>query len=333
MIYILKGEIAMDFFNYIDKTCELQISEATHEATICYDKAMIDLKTLCINRTFMESVDEYTVDAVYETTVKDLAEKVKKTINDIIKSIKGLIDKAKQKLFGKTEDKNAVAASAELVKNIKSVPNADLKVDVYSSEEYKKILNDYLREMLALERKLQRVKQVERFGGKKGNVGTIECQEIFREMDKLNEKFDKEFLDANEKTIQMAKRDAIRFNDKQLKTVKVDFDALQADSEKILEAFKKDADGCEVPEKLNLFQKMSSSVATATRKVTTKMSQNYSKTLSSVLIFAAAGAAIHNPILREKGKEFGKKAVTKIQSANADLRAENERLMNDLKNG
>ena len=118
------------------------------------------------------------------------------------------------------------------------------------------MLDDYIKQMVSLERKLMNIKDgaLLNVPGSSNNLHVIEANEILHEIDKLNQKYDSEFLSKNDKVIKLAAKDAIRFNEKQLQQVKVDYDAVEKGSKEVLAMFKKDAKGCDVPVKLNGIQ-------------------------------------------------------------------------------
>ena len=223
-------------------------------------------------------------DIMYEAGLSDVVNTVIKAIESIIKAIIDFCTKAvnKVKSLFTTEKKDKLD---ELVENIDKIENPSEKISIYQSEKMQKAFNVYVKQMLILERKFMSLKVSTSLSKNPmaNNTFIVESHKILKEMEELDKKFDIILNDDTKAIVEMAKKDAVRFAEKDLTNVKVDFDAVEKGSKEILQKFKTDANGCEVPEKLNILQKMSNKIATAGRKTTAKMTTYKHKTLFNVL--------------------------------------------------
>jgi hypothetical protein len=111
-------------------------------------------------------------------------------------------------------------------------------------------------------------------------------------MKSLEAKYDSKFISEHQQVIELASKDAIRFSEKQLKDVELDFDAIMKNSKKVLKQFKTDANGCKEPVKLNILQKMIRALATKIRQVTIATGKRHDKNLAAVLALVGTSLAV-----------------------------------------
>ena len=245
--------------------------------------------------------------------VKDVVDKVKETIQKVLDAIVEFAKNIKKKLVELFTEKDVEKKLDQIDEYSNRYGNK--KVTVMSTDRMKKKLNEYINEYLKLEREIIKIRYNMKHEKTPGAaaLAKAEYDKISKKIDELNAKFDKEFLDENQDTIELAVKDAVRFSKKQLQDVKVDFEALESGSKKILQQFKKDADGVESPVEANLFTKLANSVGTLYRKMEIK-SGNYKKhTLLGILALASVGAVLNNPSTRDTIM----KKVTKAASSKA----------------
>ena len=308
--------------------CDIRLNKIDHVYKSFYESFNIRIQELNVNKMFSEFVTESTYDVVYEKSLSDLVSTVVKAIEQFISNIVDFIKLSKDKIVFLFTDKKNKEKLDNLEKVIDEV-EIDKTVEIDTSEEdEKKMLDEYIREMSKLERELMGLKLENKTNPLyKSNQYMVEYMEIEKKMDKLNDKFDKAFLEKNEKIIKMAAKDAIRFSKKQLDNVKVDYDALEKKSSDILKEFKKDANGCEVPVKLNMLQKMSRSIATRTRKSVQRMTSRKHGNIAAVIAITVGAVTIkhvaRNPEVLKKVAEGGKKI-------NDALDAKIQQLENDI---
>lgn len=272
-----------------------------------------------INTFYCESTD-----IVYEASLSDMIDSAVKAIEKIIQAIVDFCSSAISKVksfFLKKEHQSKIDA---LVKNIDKIENPNEKISIYESEKLQKAFNVYIREVLKIERKISLLKLDATVSKNptSSNSFIIECHKIMKEMNELNEKFEAVLTNETEPIIQMAKKDAVRFSQKELDNVKVDFDAVEKGSKEVLQKFKVDMNGCEVPVKINMFQKIANKVATNTRRVVTKITtykhKNLLKIIGSVALTVGAistGKAMVN-VKRHLDSESGGQNVEYQPSGN-----------------
>lgn len=259
-----------------------------------------------INTFYCESTD-----VVYEASLSDMVDRAIKAIEKIIQAIVDFCASAISKVksfFLKKEHQNKLDT---LVKNLDKIENPNEKISIYESEKLQKAFNVYIREVLKLERKLSLLNvdtSISKSPTSKNNF-VIECHKIMKEMDELNKKFEVVLTNETEPIVQMAKKDAVRFSQKDLNNVKVDFDAVEKGSKEVLQKFKVDMNGCEVPEKLNIFQKMANKVATNARRTVQTISTYKHKNLVKIL---ASAALLVTASQAKQGKGPGAKIKTKV---------------------
>lgn len=264
----------MDIFECYNAECSLSLEKLNHIWETCYDSFFIQCEDIRMSSVVEESVKEF----MYEAEASNIGKKVVEVIQKIIETIQDFCSKVKSAIVDKFTSKEAKDNLTKLEESIKNDPEkGNKKVKIYDDAKAQAKLNTYIQEMAKLERKLMNIKiqATDNFklGNNKDASLVISANQIMREMDKLNEKYDKDLLDANEEVIEMALKDAIRFSDKQLSNVKVDYDAVQKKSEQILAEFKKDANGCNVPVKYNTIQKMANAIGTRVRKFVQKKTE------------------------------------------------------------
>lgn len=277
----------MDNFECLYMEAALEMDKINHFWESTYDTFAVTF----METTYSSVIEENTKDLILMEETESLGKKVVAAIQKIMDAIASFCSKIKDAIVSKFTSKEQKEKEEKIREELKKNPEAaNKKLKVIRDEKNVELLNTYIREMAKLERKLMNIKAQATDGFKSGNSKdaqlVISANQILREMDKLDEKFDKEFLHDNEETIEMALKDAIRFSDKQLENVKVDFDAVEKESSRILAEFKKDAQGCDVPVKYNIIQKMANAVGTRTRKYIEKKTRIKKK--NNALIIASA---------------------------------------------
>lgn len=317
----------MDFIDIYSKECEINLLKSSHYFESCYDIFIIKAKELEINKNLYNLVTESEESFILEASIQGLVDKVVKTIESIINAISFMITKIVDKITGK-EYKKKIEELEKKIDEINDKVEIDninkKKIDIHDDKKCKEELNKYIREMTKLERKLMTM----RFDNMINPTMTdgkliVECNLLIKEIDDLNDKYDKSFLEENKDIIEMASKDAIRFSKKQLDNVKVDYEAIEKGSKEVLMQFKKDADGCEIPIKLNILQKISNSIATRVRRVVNRVSSYRHRNLSAVLGIGALIAGItlisKNEKAKEKVKGMYKKGMEAINKKNEEL--------------
>lgn len=283
----------MDIFECYNAECSLALEKLNHIWESSYDSFFIQCEDIRTSSVVEESIKDF----MYEASASDVGKKVVEVIQKIIETIQEFCSKVKNAIVEKFTSKEAKDNLSKLEEAIKNDPEkGNKKVQVYNDIKAQAKLDTYIQEMAKLERKLMNIKIQATNHFKLGNNNDaaliISANQIMREMDQLNEKYDKDLLDANEEVIEMALKDAIRFSDKQLSNIKVDYDAVQKKSEQVLAEFKKDANGCDVPVKYNAIQKMANSIGTRVRKFIQKKTEIRKKNLALIFGTAAASLAI-----------------------------------------
>ena len=277
----------MNIFNTLDLEYDIEFAKINHVFESTYDMTMIKLKELEMNCVHSDIITESDAGYVYEGAVKNLLISAKEFIEKIIAKLKEFFTGSKKEM-----DEEEVAKAKKMAEEIIKNPDAikDDKIEVYDHENDKKELDKYIREMLKLERKVMNLKVSSKLkaNNKSDEVLILmEFQQLLREIDKLNDEYDSSLLTENDNIIKKAKVDAIRFSQKQLDKIKIDYDAVEKNSDKVLQLFKKDIDGCEIPEQLNLLQKLSNSIATRVRKYSLRISTYRHKSLSTIIALGA----------------------------------------------
>jgi hypothetical protein len=271
----------MNIFNTLDLEYDIEFAKINHVFESTYDMTMIKLKELEMNCVHSDIITESDAGYVYEGAVKNLLISAKEFIEKIIAKLKEFFTGSKKEM-----DEEEVAKAKKMAEEIIKNPDAikDDKIEVYDHENDKKELDKYIREMLKLERKVMNLKVASKLKVNNNSAEVLmEFQQLLREMDKLNDEYDSSLLTENDNIIKKAKVDAIRFSQKQLDKIKIDYDAVEKNSDKVLQLFKKDIDGCEIPEQLNLLQKLSNSIAARVRKFSLRISTYRHKSLSIIL--------------------------------------------------
>lgn len=277
----------MDRFILEDKETELELLQL--EDYMESEINMVIISERMMSTTTNSYYTESEMIAVYESKLATLKTKIADAIEHVIQVISDFISKSVRSITDFFTSKKAKEAIEICDKNTDKIPSET--VEMLSIEKDKKRLDEYIRELASLERELLAVKVDMNFGVriKRNNAKyIITCNEILHKIDALNAKYDRDFLRENDNIIKMASKDAVRFSDKDLKKVRVDYAELEANSKKILKAFKTDANGCDVPEKLNVFSKLINSLSTRIRKVMVRMTSYKKKNISKVVIIGSA---------------------------------------------
>lgn len=325
------------FLDIASKQCELDLHRIGHICESAMDTFNIRITDLVGQPKYMsehfdldDSMFESVCTSVYESESNSVMDKIKAAIDKIIETLVEFI--------GKVTDKIKKVFNKDFEDKLDAVKKSDYdkkaKVTIVDIFKKKKLLDEYIKELLVLERKLMNIKfeashNVDIVTNKTAKY-IIAVNEVNRELDALNDKYDKKFLEDNADIIKMASEDAIRFADKDLKNVKIDYDAIENDSKKILKQFKTDADGCEVPVKMNTIQKMANSLATRVRMYVKKKSEYQHKNTFAVLAVvgvtvggvAAVALVKHKDAVKEiynKSKESAEKHTKEILDITEDI--------------
>lgn len=274
----------MDIFKCANYECAIQLQKLDHITESMMDSFYIQCEETRLSPVVEESMKEL----LYQEAVSDLGKKVVAVIQKIIDAIREFCGKMSKAIAGRFAEQD-VTEKMELVnKAMQDNPKeASKKVKVNIDQRNKELLDEYIRETVKLERKLMNIKLQAKdgfkFGRGKDAELVIAANEIIHEMDKLDARFDSEFLQENKDLIDMALKDAVRFSDKQMKNVKVDYRAVEQESERVLAEFKKDAQGCDVPVKYNIIQRMANGIGTRVRKFVQHMTTTRKKNLALIL--------------------------------------------------
>lgn len=261
----------------------------------------------------------YTMNVYFKESNEDsLLATIGKGVLDIINKIAEFIENVKNAVLGNFHDKENEAKLKEIRKNRDKIdPNKKVKIRKGNDAE---VLNQYVKELLILERQLLLIKSspeisVGTNSVKKASNRNIEAMEILNKMKSLDEKYDKKLIEDNDDIIEMASKDAIRFSEKQLENVELDFDAILKNSKKVLKEFKTDAKGCKEPVKLNILQKMIRSLATKIRKATLLTASRHKKNLAAVLgLITLATASVAIPMAYQSNAGGFKDKVTSVKN-------------------
>ena len=262
------------------------------------------------------------VDAYMEAEEGAL-QKIKKSIDKLINTIKEFFSNIKKKQIDKTD-------TADISKKIHAAEKQftpeqlNEKVKVIRNEKSIKILNDYIVAMVKLEREIMNLNFLNATDTKALGNGryVTEYEAIMKKVDALNKAYDDKIIKENQDIIEMARKDAIRFSDKQMKNIKVDFEAIEKGSNKVLAQFKKDADGCEEIIKVRGIHKLSNFIAARVRKMTYdtvdwKMN-NFGRIFQGVLVTAiimGGGVMVKTPAGQQKLAEIRNNVIRAAQVA------------------
>lgn len=304
------------------KEAEINLMKIEQFSESAFDQLIIKTMELGANRVVNSYITESECEIISEATISEFAKKVVTAIEKIIGTIKEYIKKMADKVKSliTKDEKDAL----DKVKDHVNKNNITEKVDMYDEEANKKMLDEYIQKMVKLERKLMICKVDSKMRDKTSHRNLVEITIILHEMDKLEQEYDRKFLNDNADLISMAAKDAIRFNEKQLNNVKVNYDAVEKGSEQVLAVFKKDAEGCDVPEKLNVIQNMSNRIATRVRQYTLKMSTQRHHNLKTVLTLGTLSMAgkfavdvyKYNPEVKKQVDDAAAKVMDKLNTYN-----------------
>ena len=102
-----------------------------------------------------------------------------------------------------------------------------------------------------------------------------------------------EFVSSDNKhIIEMAKKDALRFSKKELDNVRINYDNIAKGSKEILEKFKTDANGVQVPEQRKAFQSLINRVSNKARIAANKASTYHHRNLTTAIALSVAVAGV-----------------------------------------
>ena len=312
----------MNFMLEYSKEAEINLMKIEQFSESAFDQLIIKTMELGANRVVNSYITESECEIISEAAISEFAKKVVTAIEKIISTIKEYIKKMADKVKSliTKDEKDAL----DKVKDHVNKNNITEKVDMYDEEANKKMLDEYIQKMVKLERKLMICKVDSKMRDKTSHRNLAEITIILHEMDKLEQEYDRKFLNDNADLISMAAKDAIRFNEKQLNNVKVNYDAVEKGSEQVLAVFKKDAEGCDVPEKLNVIQNMSNRIATRVRQYTLKMSTQRHHNLKTVLTLGTLSMAgkfavdvyKYNPEVKKQVDDAAAKVMDKLNAYN-----------------
>lgn len=312
----------MNSFDTIFMEADISDLKLNHIWESAYDSFNIHVAEIFNSPVVEESIKEI----MYAESVSDLAKKVGEAIQKIIDTIVELCSKLKKAVAEKLFSKKTEDTLNDIKESLKQNPQAaKTQVEISDDEKRKEMLNKYIQEMAKLERRLLVLKvrdtdvsklvNVASTGSSKLNTTSIafEAAKIAQEMEKLNEQYDKGVLEANEKIIKMALGDAIRFNEKQLNNIKVDYDAIEKNAKTVLKEFKKDAEGCDVPVKYNIIQKMCNSIGYRVREELNKKTKiahiNLKTIIGAAAAFMVIKKAAKNPEIRKGVRNVAQKTA------------------------
>lgn len=331
----------MDNLLFYYKESELDNLKLNHEIDCVCNLFMIESKTLGLEKDIYNIITEDEYQSIYESKESGLLKSMGTFIDSIIKSISDFISKCIDSIkstFIKKENTDDFDKLKKALDNAKTPEQKEIfkrVIELKSNPEEEKLLNEYIKELVKLEREVLNIKahgvvvpNSHRFALINDYMRQI--NQIDKKIDKLNEKYNDEFFDKNEKIIKMSLEDAIRFNDKALDNVKLNLDNIEKNGKKILSEFKKDLNGNDVPvECKSIIKKMINSLGTKIRKVvynhTTYTKSNFNKALKAGLTMAAV--AIATPIA-------GKVAINTIKDVNNKLKSaidDQQRQINNFK--
>lgn len=265
----------MDMFIKENLEFDLCMKKATHEFESCLD----------IEQIMMMGSENFAYEGAISSIAEGLVRLINKAIDAITKLVSTLVDKIKS-AFGKKEADKIEFAINNFVEVDKE------KAKMYSSEELQKRFDQYIREMLKIERKLM-IMSIDVGAKKPAGKYIIEVNKLMREMDKLDQEFSEFLSSDNKHIIEMAKKDALRFSKKELDNVRINYDNMAKGSKEILEKFKIDVNGVQVPEQRNAFQSLINRVSNKTRLAVNKVAHYHHKNLVVALgLSAAVGGAM-----------------------------------------
>ena len=285
----------------MDKLC-LQFELCTDILNAKYQDMFAE-SMIHINEAYLNSqyLTESSFETVYEAETEKVKEKTDGFFKKLIEAIGTFFSNLGHKVKTNIDDEKTKKALEELDKaDLSKLPKE--KVSMYKDEVLQKLLNDYVQELLVLEREIMDLKldvkiNMSTKSNKNHSLELLEASSELRKLedkiDKLNERYNKELLESSEAQhiIELAQADAIRFSKEQLKSVKVNFDKVEKGSKKVLMQISKDAKGCEVPYKAKLLQKLGNGLATILRKIVYKRYEYTHKNLKTILKLGAAAAA------------------------------------------
>ena len=260
---------------------EIAIDSMSNEIEILYAEFVL----MCENK---EYEDEYLMEADNDSFFA----KVGQVVIDMANKCVEFITNAKDNVVGLFKKKEN-AAALKALKDNKDKIDPTKRIKIIKGKEAE-TLNEYVKELLVLERQLLLTKispDINVIPGRSSNR-TIEAMEILQKMKSLEDKYDSKFISEHQQVIELASKDAIRFSEKQLKDVELDFDAIMKNSKKVLRQFKTDANGCKEPVKLNILQKMIRALATKIRQVTIATGKRHDKNLAAVLALVGTSLAV-----------------------------------------
>ena len=264
----------MNLFARENLEFELSMKKANHEFESCMDMEFISA---------LED-DEFAYEGTLSSIAEGLVKLINKAIESISKLITSLVDKIKSVFNKKESDKIDFA-----INNFVEVDKK--KAKMYSSEELQKRFDTYIREMLKIERKLM-IMSIDVGSNKPNGKYIIEVNRLMKEMDKLDAEFSEFVSSDNKHIIEMAKKDALRFSKKELDNVRINYDNMAKGSKEILEKFKTDANGVQVPEQRKAFQSLINRVSNKTRMAVNKASTYHHRNLTTAIALSVAVAGV-----------------------------------------
>lgn len=321
----------MSSFQEVCLECDMSLMKYNHIAESAYDTFKIAIAELYRDNYILHMTNEHTSNVIYESKVSEYVKKIQDLIEDIVRTISKYLSYMKDKIVAKITTPKLKVTLQDMLTYDYGVA----KVEIYDTERQQKMLDEYIREMAILERKLMHIKIDSTINPLvPGNQAMMEYNHIMREIDKLDDKYGKEFLDNNIKVIKMASEDAIRFSLKDLDNVRVDYDAVEKGSSEVLQKIKTDANGCEVVVKLNALQKMGNKISTYARKVANKICTYRHKNFLTILSLSAIGVASSIGIkkystdanFRNSLNDKAKGSLDKLKQLQSEKQAEVDRL-------
>lgn len=280
---------------------------ALYEATLCFE-AKIECVNLMIEGRRLDKLDILTEehsDGIVTKILKATKDLLNKLIDGIVEFFRLCREKISG-LFKKKHNKTEDAVIKELKADFKTkeiyVKKKKIKVTVFKNEQTRKLLDDYIREVIKLEREVLQLSKGEKLDG--GLVGTRYYEHklnlIEAKYERLTTKYAELINNTDEKIVELAIADAIRFSEDQLKTVRINYDAMEKGSRKVLQEFVKDADGAEYPLQLNILQKFGRGISTMIRESGTITTKTVKASLTAITLIT--GALLVAPVAVVKGQ-------------------------------
>lgn len=327
----------MNEFLFENKEDYIDYLKSMQSISILENKTYDELKLVS---TYVENsgLDEKEASFLYENAMIDLVKALKDFLTKLINAIKDYFARITKSAKEKAEEAEIKKALAELKKS-ERLKELNIKYNVYAVDGVKEAMDEYIREMVKLERELMSIRvsmgsSAIASNGKDPRALMMvgDYTRIENKLNALNAKYEK-VISLDPKTVELAAKDAIRFSDEQLNHVRLNYSAVESGSTKVLEQFKKDANGCEVPVQSNMFQRMANSLATNLRKTEQKLTTiKYNNRGIIIAVAAAVGLGTLGAAISKANDPQGRlfPSAQDAQAAGAGLLGQGVAMMKDL---